>query len=354
MLISALGSALGSENPMNLKARKSVCVLLIDGLGISNLKSAGGHASFLNSRMSQSISCYFPATTSTSLTGLATALQPSETGFIGYQIYHKENRQSMNLLSGWIDYAAGATFQKQLTVSELAIQKDMEFHVVSHPAYEESGLTGATMRGAVFHGRSDIKARFEHALELLSQPQSKVIFLYVPELDQVAHQFGSESSKWLEGLETVDSLVRNLSENIPRNTGLIITADHGVIDIPESNHLYLDEVLPKEKLNFVGGDTRGLFLYLVDPAETAAVQQLLMATYSESCWVLKPDDLINAGYWKQSQSSAATEPDLVLLARKKVALYHRGFAKKKSLLMKGHHGSITAEELTVPLIKVNF
>jgi hypothetical protein len=42
------------------------------------------------------------------------------------------------------------------------------------------------------------------------------------------------------------------------------------------------------------------------------------------------------------------------MARKRVALYHRSFAKKKSLEMIGHHGSITNEELAIPLIKFGF
>jgi hypothetical protein len=75
----------------------------------------------------------------------------------------------------------------------------------------------------------------------------------------------------------------------------------------------------------------------------------------DSCYIATPREIIEAGYWKTlSPKSENVAPDLVILARKKVALYHRGFAKAKSLEMVGHHGSITNEELAIPLVRFGF
>ncbi len=354
MLISALASVNSQTNQLGLSAKRSVCVLLVDGLGYSNLSDAGGHASFINSSNIEKINCFFPATTSTSLTSLATGESPTETRFIGYQVFDKEFLVPRNLLSGWSDYQAGADFQTLPTVSEQAIEQGIEFHVVSLPEYESSGLTGATMRAATFHGEHDIANRFAVAANLLGDATPKIVFLYVPELDQIAHEWGCQSDKWLGGLEILDSLVRNFVVTLPSKVGLVITADHGVIDIPAGSHIYLDEVLPKETFAFVGGDTRGLFLYLEDKMQTGLVLEQLRIRYQGDCWVLTPDNLVGSGYWDNLSKVTSVLPDIILLARKKVALYHRGFAKKKSLLMVGHHGSISSEELSVPLLRYNF
>ena len=354
MLISALASVQNQSNPLGLGAKRSVCVLLIDGLGYRNLANAGGHASFLNSTDIEKISCYFPATTSTSLTGLATGKTPVETRFVGYQVFDSSIEAPRNLLSGWVDYQAGRSYQSEKTISEIALEQGTEFHVVSLPAYQETGLTAATMHRANFHGEVDLAKRFAVAAELLQQDSPKVVFLYVPELDQLAHQWGCESNKWLRGIEEVDSLVRKLVSTLPRQTGLLVTSDHGVLDVPENCHIYLDETFPNEVFTFVGGDTRGLFLYLANKEEIQSVKNILEASYEEDCWVLTPGDLVASGYWNELSNVQDVLPELILLARKKVALYHRGFAKKKSLLMVGHHGSITNEELTVPLLRYNF
>ena len=206
MLISALKSVQGIENPLQLPQRRSVVVLLVDGLGSSNLKSAGGHARFLNSQTSERISCFYPATTSTSLSSLATGASPNETGFVGYQVFDRVSSTPMNLLSGWQSQEQAEGFQNLQTVSELARTESIAFDVVSPAIYSDSGFTAATMRGSEFHGVNTVFERFTKTLDLLKLPGSRVIYLYVPELDQIAHAWGSESTKWLNALEELDDL----------------------------------------------------------------------------------------------------------------------------------------------------
>ncbi len=352
MLISALASAQGLNNPLQLPKRRSVCVLLVDGLGSSNLSSAGGHARYLNSLKADKISSFYPSTTSTSLTSLATGLSPSETGFIGYQVFNRDTKTSLNLLSGWESKEQAIKIQAQRTISETSVEAGIFFDVVSPEIYRDSGFTSATMRGSSFHGVNDVAARFTKAAELLRQSSSRVVYLYVPELDQIAHGFGSESTKWLNAIEDLDGYISNFVAMLPKDTGLLITADHGVIDVPKENHRYIDEVLAKDCFEFVGGDTRGLFLYCKDNVE--AVTEILIKNYSHDCYITTSAQLIESGYWTETEIQKRFLPDLVLLAKRNVALFHRGFAKVKSLNMIGHHGSITSEELSIPLIRLGF
>lgn len=355
MLISALNSASGETNSLGLPARRSVCVILVDGLGSSNLKSAAGHARFLNFQQSESATCWFPATTSTSITSFATASNPWDNGFLGYQVFNKATQTPMNLLSGWKDYSEGENYQEEATIAEIASARGVDFHTIAPSAYERSGFTGATTRGSEFHGVARVADRFSEAQKLSFQPEAKVIYLYIPELDQLAHAKGSESTAWLNQLEDLDSLVRDFVSSISKGSGVILTADHGVVDVSKENHIYIDEFMPKSVFKFVGGDTRSLFLYFEDAVDKQAARELLQERLGDSCYICTPEDLIAAGYWNVlSQKSENVAPDLLVLARKRVALFHRGFAKMKSLEMVGHHGSITNEELAIPLLKFGF
>jgi predicted AlkP superfamily pyrophosphatase or phosphodiesterase len=355
VLISALKSASGETSSLGLPSRRSVCVILVDGLGSSNLKSAAGHARFLNSQQSDSAMCWFPATTSTSITSFATASNPWDNGFLGYQVFNRNTQTPMNLLSGWKNYSEGENYQEAATIAEVASARGVSFHTVAPSAYERSGFTGATLRGSEFQGVDRISDRFSEAQKLLAQPEAKVIYLYIPELDQLAHAKGSESTSWLNQLEDLDSLVRDFVSSIPKGSGVILTADHGVVDVPKESHVYLDEIMPKSEFKFVGGDTRSLYLYFEDAVDKQSARELLEDRLGESCYICTPIDLIAAGYWKSlSPKSENVVPDLLVLARKRVALYHRGFAKVKSLEMVGHHGSITNEELAIPLLKFGF
>jgi len=350
VLISALKSVQGLENPLHLPKRGSVCVLLIDGLGCANLASAGGHARFLNSLPATKISCGYPATTSSSLTSLATGLSVSETGFIGYQVFDRSTKTSLNLLSGWESIEQAKLFQQHPTISELSKSGNIEFDVVSPEIYKDSGFTAATMRSAKFHGVNKVGDRFKEAQRLLREPGSRVVYLYVPELDQIAHGWGCESTKWLNALEELDCYIRGFVTSISKNVGLLITADHGVIDVAKEDHVYIDEHFEKDLFDFVGGDTRGLFLYCKENINSIRAE--LEKHYEHSCYITTPREIIAAGYWSESEAIKRFGPELILLAKKNVALYHRGFAKAKSLNMVGHHGSITNAELSIPLIRI--
>ena len=355
MLISALASVAGESNSLSLTKRRSACVILVDGLGLTNLKTAGAHASFLNSQSSEPAMCWFPATTSTSISSFATGTQPWENGFLGYQVFNRSENEPMNLLSGWGEYSEGESYQSSPTLAEKAFGSGISFHTVAPSPYEYSGFTAATMRGSKFHGINSVSERFTEALKLLADPVPKVVYLYIPELDQTAHAKGSDSISWLNQLEDLDALIRDFTTSLPKGCGVVLTSDHGVIDVSKENHIYLDELIDKSEFKFVGGDTRSLYLYFSDEVDQSKARLLLEANYGNSCYITTPDELIDAGYWKElSDKSRNVAPDLLVLARKRVALYHRGFAKVKSLQMIGHHGSITNEELAIPLIKFGF
>jgi predicted AlkP superfamily pyrophosphatase or phosphodiesterase len=353
VLTSALDSTLGRTNNLGLSQKNSVCVVLVDGLGAHNLKESGAHAGFLNSQQSTPASCYFPSTTSASIVAFATGKAPWESGFIGYQVFDRTSGTAMNLLTGWESQEHARQFQFLETVSESALKQGVEFHVVAPSLYEDSGFTEATMRGVKFHGQNEISKRFEKASSLLADKSKNLVYLYVPELDQVAHSQGWKSDRWLELLEDVDSEVRHLATALPKSAGLVLTADHGVLDIPKVNHIYIDDFIAAEDLVFVGGDTRGLFLYLKDTGQKLAVIETLTRSLGSSCYILTPDQIVEAGYWKEVSRNYLL-PEIVVLAKKEVALYHRAFAKAKSLEMIGHHGSISGNEMSIPLIRIGF
>jgi hypothetical protein len=355
VLISALKAALGEPNALNLPAKRSVCVILVDGLGAHNLKNASAHASYLNSLPTEPAMCWFPATTAVSITAFASASNPWSNGFLGYQVFNTATSSQMNLLSGWKNFEDGQHYQKLQTVAELASSEGISFHTVAPAAYERSGFTGATMRGGLFHGVNVISERFEKAKQLLNEPEAKIVYLYIPELDQIAHAQGSASTAWINELELVDAYTRLFSANLPKSAGIVVTSDHGVIDIDKKNHIFLDELISGDYFKFVGGDTRALFLYFNDGVDVVTKRELLEVALGDSCYIVTTADLIAAGYWgRLNDVSTNVAPDLLVLAKKQVALYHRNFAKTKSMNMIGHHGSITNQELAIPLIKIGF
>jgi hypothetical protein len=350
--LSAFLALQGKQNPLGLPSRKSYAVILIDGLGAQNIKAAGAHASFLNSKLSGSKTLFagFPTTTATSLASLATGKGNGTHAFLGYRVFDRKLGKAINLLNDLGEQLPPRDYQDLETISEVAAGIGINVVTVGPAEYAESGFTKATMPASKYLAAKTLEERFELARKELATPGS-LIYLYVPELDQLAHRFGVDSNNWLETLEDLDSIVSKFISAMPKAAGAILTADHGVIDVPKSDQIFLDEFESLKDILMIGGDPRAGYLYLEEGTDLIAKRQEVSDELSGLVDVVTLAELVAAG-WIEPLSKAALRisPDFVLLPKSERVVYHRGFAKKKSLEMIGQHGGMTKAEWEVPLL----
>lgn len=337
---------------MGLRKVESACVVMVDGLGVENIAFAAGHMKFLGKQSLNAIRCAFPSTTASSLVSFATGDRPGVHNFVGYQV--QKNGEPLNLLTGLTANAAKA-LQHRVTVSEKAKASGLECYFIGPPEYENSGFTNATMREATYVAEKEISQRVSRAVALLMTQKRCLIYLYIPELDQTAHRYGSRSMQWLQRAEDVDSELSRLVDQTPKRAGILVTADHGIVDVPTTNHIYLDDLdFDWTVVQSFGGDPRSRYLYLTEPSLTSSVRQTLTDKLGVDVHVCELQDLVDSG-WLANPSAEARSllPQLFLIAKTSVAIYHRSFSKPQSMKMIGQHGSISDAETRVPLVKLN-
>lgn len=342
----------GIDNRLGLRKVDLGCVVMVDGLGVENITFAAGHMKFLGKQSLNAIRCAFPSTTASSLVSFATGDRPGVHNFVGYQV--QKNDEPLNLLTGLTPNEAKA-LQRRVTVSEKARASGLECYFIGPPEYENSGFTNATMRDATYVAEKDISKRVSRAVDLLKTQKRCLIYLYVPELDQTAHRHGSRSMQWLQRAEDVDSELSRLVDEAPKRAGILVTADHGIVDVPTTNHIYLDDLdFDWTVVQSVGGDPRSRFLYLTEPSLTSSVRQSLTDELGADVHVCEVQDLVDSGWLANPTAEARSLlPQLFLIAKTAVAMYHRSFSKPQSMKMIGQHGSISDAETRVPLVKLN-
>lgn len=352
MFISALNSLVGSKNTLGLPSASNACVVLVDGLGSHNLEHRAGHAPLLATQLKVdgSIHCGFPSTTVASLTSFSTGLSVGHHGMVGYQVFDRESGEKLNLLTGLKTQDQARHWQPKQTVSEVASDLGISCYFVGPPEYQNSGFTMATMPSAIYVVAKSIEDRFVEASRILNSGKKNLIYLYVPELDQRAHAFGAGSAQWVEKLEDLESGVRGLLRKLPKDSGVLITADHGVIDVDVSRHVYLDELFIEDLVS-VGGDPRVLYLYFRQMPEQQTISKL-KDFLGKRAYVATAAELVEAGWFGATEGFATDRlPEILLISVGETALYHREFAKPQSLKMIGQHGSVSDQELRVPLLK---
>lgn len=348
---SAAAAVAGLQNPLSLAKVESAVVILVDGLGYANVRDSSGHARWLWAAMQaqKASNTVFPSTTAAALTSFATGKSPGAHGFVGYRVLDRTSGIAQNLLSGWVNWEAATGWRDGNTITD-HLPEGVKAHFVGPGAYARSGFTNVIMPTAEYVPAASLADRFA-AAELLLSTGGNLVYLYVPELDQAAHAYGVGSMDWLSRLESLESELRDFLGSLGRGVGAILTADHGVVDVEQRNHLHLDE-LDLPPLTFVGGDTRCSYIYLADSHDRDAAMAAVNDAWGDNVYVATESELRAAGWIRGDSSMAAQRwPDIFVLAKKAVAIYHREFSAPKSYAMIGHHGSISPEELQIPITK---
>ncbi len=358
VLTSSLAAVQGRPNPLGLSGAAKAIVVLADGLGVSSLRARAGHARFLSSRLSRAsvIDGVFPATTVAGIASLTTGVEPGLHGLVGYRVLDASRDRVVNQLTGWDADMEPGTWQRARTVFEQATDDGVPSFAIGQKRFTASGFTQAVLRGARYVPAESVADRFAAARNILDGNPQALVYLYVAELDVAAHAHGWESAKWLAELERLDAEVSALDAGLRADEGLLVTADHGVIDVPHTKHVLFDTV-PElvAGVRYVGGDPRCLQLYLEpgqDSVDATSLAQAWREIEGERAWVFTRDEAVEVGLFGRVAPEVMPRiGDVIIAARKIVAYYDSRDANQAPRSMVGQHGSLTDEELRVPLIR---
>jgi predicted AlkP superfamily pyrophosphatase or phosphodiesterase len=346
-------AALSGESAV-LPAATSAVVFVVDGLGMSNLTARRGHARFLSERAGRSAIArtVFPSTTATALTSLLTGTEPGEHGIVGYRVRIPGTLDAPNQLHGWETHDLDpATWQRSDPLMQRESAAGRPCFVVSRPEYVGSGFTAATLRGAEVFGIRDLTERVQRAAALAAEHPGALVYLYAPDLDTAGHRHGWESDEWSATLETVDAAVRTFAAALSPSTGALLTADHGMVDVPAHRRILIGSDSPLwDGVALVGGEPRMLHLYAA-PGRERDVLSRWREVEQARAWVLSRDEAIAHGLFGPVAPEVRPRiGDVIVAARAAVAYYDDRERDKSPQNMVGQHGSLTLDERIVPLV----
>ncbi len=348
-------AALTGESEWFAPARSAI-VFLIDGLGSHNLAARRGHARFLGAVGGRKdiARTVFPSTTAAALSSLLTGTDPGVHGIVGYRARIPGTDTAPNQLHGWeTDGLDPHTWQRSEPLFARRSAAGRPSFVVSRPSYTGTGFTEATLRGAEFFPSDDLDERVRLAADLAARHPGSITYLYAPELDTAGHRDGWESDRWTDALERVDAAARRLADAIDAHTGVLVTADHGMVDVPAHKHVLLRAGDPRlDGVALLGGEPRMLHLY-TEEGRADAVASLWRESEAARAWVMTRDEAVAADLFGAVDDDVRPRiGDVLVAARGRFAYYDDREADKRPQRMVGQHGSLTDEERTVPLLRL--
>ena len=360
----------GDTGPgLDLARRDRVCLFLIDGLGREVLAAAHPHdAPFLQGLLASGLvlDAGFPASTPISLCSLGTGRTPGEHGIVGFTMHIPPVPAVLECLT-WVGYGDGVDLTGALpperlqpldTVWAAAEAAGVPVTVVSVAAHVGTGLTRAAFRGARFDPIDrfeDIDDRCERVRLASGRSERSIVYTYDARLDTAMHRSGIGSEAWREALRAVDVVAAALSDALPSGASLLITGDHGGLDVVEPDRVDLaDRDDLARDVAWLSGDPRARHVHAA-PGRAADVHDAWSAGLDGGGWlVLTRDEAIGSGLFGPlvREEVRARIGDLVAVALGRGGLFDRSrFPWERRLT--AFHGGLAPAELQVPLLRVD-
>ena len=331
--------------PAPVAGANQIVLLVIDGLGAEQLRERSRLAPVLAGGTGGSITSVAPSTTACALTTLVTGKVPAEHGVVGYRV--ALDGEVMNVLQ-WSLRGADA----RMRVPAPVFQPFPSFPgskgpvpVVTRQDYGPTGFTAAHLGHVELH-RWHTPAGLVTAVRELAAGGSPFVYAYYEGIDRVAHAEGL-GQYYDDELRAADRLVGDVLDVLPPEAVLVVTADHGQVEVGGTVEVLGPEIM--EGVSLISGEGRFRWLH-VRPGALADVTETATALHGEVAWVRTKEQIIDEGWLGgvPSATVAARLGDVVLVPFAPTAFLDP--ADTGELRLKARHGSLTPAEMLIPLL----
>lgn len=320
-----------------------VVLFVVDGLGWHQLAERRHLAPVLSSLVGGPIDSVCPTTTSTALTSITTGLPPGEHGVVGYRVATEDG--VLNILRWSVE---GRDARSSEPPEKFQGSDCFAAHrpaIVTRAEFVSSGFTRAHLDGVRFRGYRVTSTLVTEVRSALRAGES-FVYAYYDGLDKVGHEYGLGEHFDAE-LAAVDAIVAQLLDALPSGAVLLVTADHGQVEVGDRLIEPHGEVLAHCSLQ--SGEGRFRWLH-ARPGQAVDLLEAARRHHADTGWVVSVDEVIADGWFGPVVSDAARSRlgDVALVARDDVAYVDPSDTGPYRLV--GRHGSLTAAEVRVPLL----
>jgi len=329
------------------------------------------------------ITTVFPSTTAAALTSLSTGLTPQEHGLPEWFVYVREldmiiatlpfsplGDPGRDTLSGVADpkiLFSGEPFYKRLKREGI---KSFSFvnRSIAGSAYSRASLRGSETHPYV--SSSDLTAMVRRQVEGATSPS--FFFVYWSYVDTIEHRFGPNTDESSIEASTISyviqkGLVERLDPRVARKTLLIVTADHGQINVSPEETLYLNRFRTLVR-NFErsgsgnpilpAGSPRDVFLHVRD---VGGMRAYLREKLRGRATTLATEEAVEMGLFGLNRPTRRFRDrvgDLIILPHGRETIWYdhaKDLRRMKQYRARpgrfdllGHHGGLSKDEMMIP------
>jgi hypothetical protein len=320
-----------------------VVLLVLDGLGWTQFDARRRFAPTLAGLEGGSISTVAPSTTAAALTSITTGLAPGAHGVIGYRM--RVDGEVLNVLR-W--QASGRDARASIPPDKVQVHEPFAGHrppVVTRSEFRETGFTQAHLDRTRLSGWRVTSTLVTEVAHLVRRGEP-FVYAYYEGIDKVAHEYGLSEFYDAE-LRSADRIVADILEVLPPGAVLVVTSDHGQVDVGDRVITPAPEVL--SHVDQQSGEGRFRWLH-ARAGHARHLVEAATAHHADTGWVVPVEQIIDE-HWL---GPVLIEParrmlgDVALVAREPVSYHDPADGGPFKLIAR--HGSLTVDEMLVPLL----
>lgn len=364
--------------PGGLGQIRQVIFILVDGFGWDKLTAdLPAYQLFAERGVVSCLTCQYPSTTVVHSTTMASGLGSGQAGVLEW-FYHEpkigsviapfllnkagERQYGTLKASGYGAADIFPTGQFNQTLQAAGVR----CYSYSSAAFTPSDFSDRTQEGCNLVPGYGPASSIAQLQQHLGQDGKAWHFVYLDSYDTIEHKLGASSAVARAEAENIFLLLERLiggkQSNLPSDTLLLVSADHGQVDQRPEEAIYVNQLWPElESLLEVGRDGRplagagasgrSLMLHL-KPGASATVRHRLQTLLDGRATIYSHEDMLELGLFGPGPHVPDLREragDLVILSHADSAVwwYEKG---RFDVHNKGNHGSLSHQEMEIPLL----
>jgi hypothetical protein len=331
--------------PPSVSGASQIVLLLLDGLGWEQLEERRALAPTLTAGVGGAITSVAPSTTACALTSLVTGRPPSDHGVVGYRVAY--DGEILNVLQ-WTLGGVDARMRVPAPVFQpmpLFPGAPGPVPVVTRSDYGSTGFSAAHLGDSALHSWHTPAGLVTGVRALLGAGE-RFVYAYYEGIDKIAHARGL-GAYYDDELRSTDRMVGDVLDALPPGAALVVTADHGQVDVGGSVEVLGGDVM--DGVWLISGEGRFRWLH-ARPGAVDDVADAARDAFGDVAWVRTQHEMVEEG-WLGGVPSAAVSSrlgDVVLAPFVPTAFLDP--ADTGELRLSARHGSLTPAEMLIPLL----
>lgn len=338
-------------------ATKNVVLIVMDGMGTDVLAHHLDREDFLRKHMVKSITSVYPCTTTAAMNTYYSGQPPIEHGWLGWSLYFKEYGRFVDAFVNVDSFSKESIGDTSVAKSILPIEtvfdkvrksskEDLKTYTVNPEGIETTDAPNTN------YASENLKDFSNNLIKAMNQDGSKYIMGYWYEPDLTMHKTGCFSDATGEVIRGINRRLTYIAENAPKDTVIIISADHGLTDIDET--LYINDypelmsclIMPPSI------EPRCLSLF-VKSDKKEHFETKFKALFEDDFMLLSKEDFLSKNLLGTGKIHPKVDDflgDYIAIGLSQKLLKYRAENLAVDHDFKAHHAGLRHEEMTVPLI----